>query len=399
MAYEPIIIDRRGKALGGQSFDRLSSAVKRLAWHYTATLTGSIESHENYWRNFHGWDRGGYHYYIDRKGRIFWNYDYTRITWGVANNNHDTVHISLESDTADNYTEEQIKAREWLTRKIMKELNIPTSKVMGHWEVYNNTSCPGYTRSEMNNFRSQLSESKPVETTGSVHVVKSGDTLYALSKKYGMSVNEIKKLNGLDSNIIVVGQSLKVKGSAEAPKPVLKDLDVIAKEVIEGKWKNFPERQKLIEKAGYDYHDVQTIVDRLQKANNLLPLETIAREVIEGKWGNGDDRKNRLNKAGYNYTDVQAEVDATLKSNTPKPVVKKTYVQLAKHEPTWRVYRLGSKPVAGNEIGFLAPEQYGGLEYQVLGYEDNGSCAIIQTQAFGKVKIFIKNPSAKISSK
>ena len=85
-----------------------------------------------------------------------------------------------------------------------------------------------------------------------------------------------------------------------------------------------------------------------------------------------------------------------LQATAAKPVAKKTYVQLAKHEPTWRAYRLGAKPVAGNEIGFLAPKQYGGLEYQILGYENNGSCAIIQTQAFGKVKIFIKDPSAKI---
>ncbi|HJF30399.1 MAG TPA: N-acetylmuramoyl-L-alanine amidase [Sporosarcina psychrophila] len=377
----------------------MASAAKRLAWHYTATLTGTIESHENYWKDHHDWDRGGYHFYIDRKGRIFWNYDYTRITWGVANNNHDTVHISLESDTADNYTEEQIKAREWLTRKVMKDLSIPTSNVMGHWEVYNNTSCPGYTRSEMNNFRNQLAAAKPTETTNSVHVVKSGDTLYALSKKYGMSVDAIKELNGLDSNLIVVGQSLKFTGNPTTSKPILKDLDVIAKEVIDGKWKNFPERQKLLAAAGYDYHDVQTIVDRLQKANNLLTLEAVAREVIEGKWGNGDDRKNRLQKAGYNYADVQAEVDSTLEANTPKPFAKKTYVQLAKHEPLWRAYRLGSKPVAGNEVGFLAPRQYGGLEYEILGYENNNTCAIIQTQAFGKVKIFIKDPSAKIVTK
>lgn len=392
------IIDRRSKSLGGQSYDRPASAVKRLVWHLTATLSGSIESHENYWKNHHGWDRGGYHYYIDRKGTIYWNYNHTRITYGVAYNNADTVHISLESDSAANYTDVQIKAREWLTRKLMKELNVSASNVLGHYEVYNNTACPGYTRLEMANFRIQLSASAPVQTTGFIHVVKSGDTLYSLAKKYGMTVDNLKKLNGLDSNLIVVGQSLKVTGTATAPKPVLKDLDDIAKEVIDGKWGNYPARKTNLEKSGYNYHDVQAVVDRLVSVvkPSLKPLETVAREVIEGKWGNGDDRKNRLQKAGYNYAEVQAEVERTLKDNTPKPVAKKTYVQLAKHESTWRVYRLGAKPVAGNEVGFLAPKQYGGLEYQILGYEDNGTCAIIQTQAFGKVKIFIKDPSAKI---
>lgn len=92
-------------------------------------------------------------------------------------------------------------------------------------------------------------------------------------------------------------------------------------------------------------------------------------------------------------------LQATTSKPAAKPVAKKTYVQLAKHEPLWRVYKLGATPVEGNEEGFLAPRQYGGLEYEVLGYEDNGTCAIIQTQAFGRVKIFIKDPSAKIVTK
>lgn len=38
-------------------------------------------------------------------------------------------------------------------------------------------------------------------------------------------------------------------------------------------------------------------------------LEQIAREVWLGKWGNGADRKRRLEAAGYNYSDVQALVN------------------------------------------------------------------------------------------
>lgn len=35
----------------------------------------------------------------------------------------------------------------------------------------------------------------------------------------------------------------------------------------------------------------------------------IAKEVMSGYWGNGADRKARLEKAGYNYQEVQAEVN------------------------------------------------------------------------------------------
>lgn len=41
-------------------------------------------------------------------------------------------------------------------------------------------------------------------------VVKRGDSLWALSKTYGTSVNELKQMNGLTQNTIVVGQFLKI---------------------------------------------------------------------------------------------------------------------------------------------------------------------------------------------
>jgi len=42
------------------------------------------------------------------------------------------------------------------------------------------------------------------------HKVKSGDTLFSLSSRYGTSVAELKRLNGLKGDSIRVGQSLRV---------------------------------------------------------------------------------------------------------------------------------------------------------------------------------------------
>lgn len=42
-------------------------------------------------------------------------------------------------------------------------------------------------------------------------------------------------------------------------------------------------------------------------------VEQIAEEVINGLWGNGEDRKNRLTKAGFNYKEVQTQVNRILK--------------------------------------------------------------------------------------
>ncbi|MGG1630845.1 LysM peptidoglycan-binding domain-containing protein [Rossellomorea sp. NRS-1567] len=62
-----------------------------------------------------------------------------------------------------------------------------------------------------------LGEAPPVkaEITGT-HKVKSGDTLYAIAKKYKTSVSNLKKINNLKSDRIYPGQELKVSGSAAA---------------------------------------------------------------------------------------------------------------------------------------------------------------------------------------
>ncbi len=57
--------------------------------------------------------------------------------------------------------------------------------------------------------RPPLPDDLPASTQ--IHIVQSGDTLYAIAQKYSMTVNELKQLNGLTSNIISIGQELKVK--------------------------------------------------------------------------------------------------------------------------------------------------------------------------------------------
>jgi membrane-bound lytic murein transglycosylase D len=45
-----------------------------------------------------------------------------------------------------------------------------------------------------------------------IHTVKSGDNLWDISKKYGVSVEQIKKLNGLtDKSVLEIGQKLTIK--------------------------------------------------------------------------------------------------------------------------------------------------------------------------------------------
>lgn len=58
---------------------------------------------------------------------------------------------------------------------------------------------------------------------------------------------------------------------------------------------------------GWMDKDAVTKIDDSRKSN-----EEIAREVIRGDWGNGQERYTRLTEAGYNYQDIQDLVNQML---------------------------------------------------------------------------------------
>ncbi|HEY5931813.1 MAG TPA: LysM peptidoglycan-binding domain-containing protein [Nitrospira sp.] len=47
-------------------------------------------------------------------------------------------------------------------------------------------------------------------TEGMVHVVKPGETLFSISRRYGVEVDKLKKLNKLPDDIVEIGQKLVV---------------------------------------------------------------------------------------------------------------------------------------------------------------------------------------------
>ncbi len=57
------------------------------------------------------------------------------------------------------------------------------------------------------------------EVPGDIYIVQAGDSLYSISRRYGITVDELKRLNNLTSNALSIGQRLVVKGEASTETP------------------------------------------------------------------------------------------------------------------------------------------------------------------------------------
>ena len=75
-----------------------------------------------------------------------------------------------------------------------------------------------------------------------------------------------------------------------------------------------------------------------------------------------------------------------------------TYVNLPPEAEQWRFYDLDVKPVKANAKGFLKPAKFGGLSYKIYGYRDNNSTVEIETVQFGRVKIYVEDTCATITT-
>ena len=52
---------------------------------------------------------------------------------------------------------------------------------------------------------------EPEENDTEIYIVEKNDTLWSISRKFNISVNELKELNNLTNNLLSIGQELKIK--------------------------------------------------------------------------------------------------------------------------------------------------------------------------------------------
>lgn len=76
----------------------------------------------------------------------------------------------------------------------------------------------------------------------------------------------------------------------------------------------------------------------------------------------------------------------------------KRYLNLHGHVSKWNVYPTDKAPVAGNQCGALAPSQFGGISYEILG-NPQGDVYTIKTSSYGTVNIYApKDNDSSITS-
>lgn len=112
-----------------------------------------------------------------------------------------------------------------------------------------------------------ISPNKPTTVekaeTEEVYQVKWGDTLSKIAAKYNTTYQKLAQYNGIKNpSLIYAGQKIKIPNATSTKIPP-KSIDVLAKEVIAGKWGNGEARRKNLEKAGYDYNKVQARVNEI----------------------------------------------------------------------------------------------------------------------------------------
>ena len=341
MAYE--LIKAKAVSYGGS---RALSAISYIVIHYTGVNNDTARANCNYFKNGNTRSAGA-HFFVDRSGVCCQSIPMELTAWSVGGfytrangagsyyqrcTNANSVSIELCDILNKAPSSAQITATKSLVAYI--KANCPNAKtIIRHWDV-NGKLCParmaGANNAEWNSFKASItggSAPAPAPAPKPSSAKKSNDVIAqeVIDGKWGNNPQRANSLKaaGYDPNAIqaIVNQKLGAKPAAKpAPATAKKSNDQIANEVIAGKWYNGAARTAALKKAGYDPNAIQALVNQklgAKPASKPAPakksIDAIANEVIAGKWGNGAARKKNLTAAGYNYSQVQAAVNKKLR--------------------------------------------------------------------------------------
>ena len=235
---------------------------------------------------------------------------------GQGNRKGLAIEICYSKSGGEKFDKAEENAAEFIASKL-KEKGWGIDKVKKHQD-FANKYCPhrtldyGWERF-LNKIRNYLGEAT-VDTT--TNTSKNLNTIVdeVIAGKWGNGEDRKNRLTQAGYNYSEVQALVNQKLAGSSTSSNKKSIDTIANEVIAGQWGNGNDRKTRLENAGYNYKEVQNKVNEKLgvKTSNKKSNETIANEVIKGLWSNGQDRKNRLTQAGYDYNAIQKIVNQKL---------------------------------------------------------------------------------------
>ena len=163
-----------------------------------------------------------------------------------------------------------------------------------------NKSCPGnWLYSRLGNVAKEVTAllnggkvEEESETKKPLYRVQIG--AYSKKTNADAQLKKVKSKGFADAFITQVGNLYKVQVGAYSVKA------------------NADNMLKRVKAAGFDAFITTQSGSTVSTQPISKSVDEIAKEVISGKWGNGADRKKRLEAAGYNYAQVQAVVNRLL---------------------------------------------------------------------------------------
>lgn len=163
--------------------------------------------------------------YVVKKGDTLYSianrFD-TSVSDLVKYNNLNNINLSIgqqlkipviEIDNIDNYFLYTVKVGDTLY-SIAKKNNISVDLL----KEYNNLSSNLLSVSQQ--LKIPISNKTEEEGDYLIYIVKKGDSLYSIAKKFGMSVNDLITLNNLSNNLLSIGQQLRVIAPTDTTIPI-----------------------------------------------------------------------------------------------------------------------------------------------------------------------------------
>lgn len=162
------------------------------------------------------------------------------------------------------------------------------------WSIANKYGITVDKLKDMNNLSSNMitvgqrllvKDTSSSPDVGVYYTVKSGDTLYGIAKQYGLSVDDLKKMNNLTSNTLSINQKLLVSGTSTGGTPSTSQYDTYVVKSGDSLW-------SIASKHG-------TTVNNLKDINNLKSdLLSIGQKLLVPKSGGTTSNKQYVVKSG-----------------------------------------------------------------------------------------------------